>query len=195
MAYGVLPLECLEELVQRPLKITSRDFPLNDAAKAEIREKCAALENYYERLSGCEVTVQAPAIKHHRRGGPFVVAIRLTVPGKELAVDHQADQELSHAIREAFDAARRQLEDYAREQRGAVKSHPARLGRVTRVEPQLGYGFLQTPDGREIYFHCNSVLDRAFDKLKIGAEVRFAEEEGEQGPQASTVIVVRTSQR
>ena len=120
----------------------------------------------------------------------------MTVPGKELVVDHQADQELSQAIREAFDAARRRLlEDYAREQRGAVKSHAARLGRVTRVEPQLGYGFLEAPDGREIYFHCNSVLDGAFDNLEIGADVRFAEEEGHQGPQASTVIVTKTSQR
>jgi cold shock CspA family protein/ribosome-associated translation inhibitor RaiA len=181
--------------MQRPLKITSRDFLLSEAVKAEIREKSAVLENYYERLSGCEVTVQAPAIKHHRRGGPFLVGIRLTVPGKELVVDHQADHELSQAIREAFDAARRQLEDFAREKRGAVKSHESRLGRVTRVEPLLGYGFLETPDGREIYFHCNSVLDGAFDKLEIGAEVRFAEEEGEQGPQASTVIVTKTPQQ
>ena len=83
--------------MQRPLKITSRDFPLSEAVETEIREKASALENYYERLSGCEVTVQAPAIKHHRKGGPFLVGIRLTVPGKELAVDCQAEEELSQA--------------------------------------------------------------------------------------------------
>ena len=109
--------------MQRPLKITSRDFALSEAVETEIREKASALENYYERLSGCEVTVHAPAIKHHRKGGPFLVGIRLTVPGKELAVDRQAEEELSQAIREAFDAARRQLEDYVRELRGAVKTH------------------------------------------------------------------------
>ncbi len=179
--------------MERPLKITSRDFQLSEAVQTEIREKTAALENYYERLSGCEVTVHAPAIKHHRKGGPFLVGIRLTVPGQELTVDHQAEEELSQAIREAFDAARRQLEDYAREQRGSVKTHEAMaLGRVTQLEPQLGYGFLETPDGREIYFHCNSVLDAGFDKLEIGAEVRFVEEEGEQGPQASTVMLTKT---
>jgi len=105
--------------MQRPLKITSRDFALTEAIESEIRGKCAALETFYARLSGCEVTVHAPAIKHHRQGGPFIVGIRLTVPGKELMVDHQAEEDLSLAIREAFDAARRQLEDYAREQRGA----------------------------------------------------------------------------
>ena len=50
-----------------------------------------------------------------------------------------------------------------------------------------GYGFLETPGGREIYFHKNSVLDGGFGRLKIGTAVRFAEEEGEKGPQASTV--------
>ena len=177
--------------MQRPLKITSRDFPLSEAVEAEIREKSAALENYYERLRGCEVTVHAPALKHHHKGGPFLVAIRLTVPGKELTVDHQEEEELSQAIREAFDAARRQLEDYVWEQRGSVKVHESMVGRVSRLEREPGYGFIETPDGREIYFHCNSVLDRAFDRLEVGAEVRFAEEEGEQGPQASTVILTK----
>jgi ribosome-associated translation inhibitor RaiA len=112
-----------EAIMQRPLKITSRNFPLNEAFEAEIRQKSTALENFYESLIGCEVTVQAPTMTHHRKGGPFVVRIRLTVPGGELTVDHQEEQELSQAIREAFDAARRQLEDYAREQRGSVKTH------------------------------------------------------------------------
>jgi cold shock CspA family protein len=178
--------------MQRPLKVTSRDFPLSEAVEAEIRERSMALESYYERLGGCEVTVHAPALKHHQKGGPFRVGIRLTVPGRELTIDHQEEEELSQALRRAFDAARRQLEDYAREQRGSVKAHESRLGRVSRLERGSGYGFIQTPDGGEIYFHCNSVLDRAFDRLEVGTEVRFAEEEGEQGPQASTVIVTRT---
>ncbi len=177
--------------MQRPLKITSRDFPLSAAFETEIREKAASLESFYERLSGCEVTVHAPALKHHHKGGPFLVTIHLTVPGKELTVDHQEEEELSQAIREAFDAARRQLEDYIREQRGDVKMHESLIGHVSRIEREPGYGFIETPDGREIYFHCNSVLDRAFDRLEIGAEVRFAEEEGEQGPQASTVILTK----
>ena len=46
------------------------------------------------------------------------------------------------------------------------------------------------PDGREIYFHRNSVLDAGFDRVSVGAEVRFVEEEGVRGPQASTVRLV-----
>jgi cold shock CspA family protein/ribosome-associated translation inhibitor RaiA len=178
--------------MQRPLKITCRDFTLTEPVEAEIRQKAAALDTYYSRLSGCEVTVEAPAIAHHRKGGPFLVVIRMTVPGKELMVDHQAEEELSQAIREAFDAARRVLEDYARELRGAVKAHELPLiGRIIRLAPELDHGFFETPEGREIYFHRNSVLNEAFDQLQIGSEVRFAEEEGDQGPQASTVVITK----
>jgi cold shock CspA family protein/ribosome-associated translation inhibitor RaiA len=179
----------LEAVMERPLKITSRDFALSAAFDTEIREKAAALETYFPRISGCEVTVEAPAITHHRKGGPFVVRIRLTLPGTELVTDHQEEEELSQAIREAFDAARRRLEDYARELRGAVKAHEPELrARVSKLFPD--YGFLETPDGREIYFHPHSVLEEGFDKMEIGTEVRFVEEEGEQGPQASTVILL-----
>ena len=114
--------------------------------------------------------------------------IRLTVPGKELAVDRQAEEELSQAIREAFAAAGRQLQDYAREQRGAVKAHAATArGRVIRLDLKLGYGFLQASDGHKVYFHRNSVLNDRFGDLRVGGVVRFVEEEGEMGPQASTV--------
>jgi cold shock CspA family protein len=63
-------------------------------------------------------------------------------------------------------------------------------GRVTKLFPDEGFGFLKTPDGREIYFHENSVLDSGFGGLEIGTEVHFAEELGEKGPQASTVRLV-----
>ena len=115
-----LPVKLSTEVIvmQRPFKIKSRDFVLPDAVEREIREKAAALNTYYDRVGGCEVTVEAPTIAHHRKGGPFVVRIRLSVPGTELVTDHQAKEELSQAIREAFDAARRQLEDYVRDPRG-----------------------------------------------------------------------------
>jgi ribosome-associated translation inhibitor RaiA/cold shock CspA family protein len=178
--------------MERPLKITSRDFPLSESFETEIREKAAALEMYYERISGVEVAIEAPAIAHHRKGGPFIVRIRVTTPGAELIADHQEEKELSQAIREAFDAIRRRLEDHLREQRGATKSPEPRLyGRVSKLFPELDYGFLETPDGREIYFHRNSVLGGKFDTFTVGMPVRFVEEEGEQGPQASTVVGTR----
>ena len=92
---------------------------------------------------------------------------------------------------DAFREMQRQLQDYARKQRGKVKEHEVPLhGRVISLVPYEDYGKIETPDGREIYFHRNSVLDDAYDKLEVGNEVRFVEEMGEQGPQASTVQVV-----
>jgi cold shock CspA family protein len=86
---------------------------------------------------------------------------------------------------------KRQLEDYARKRRGKVKQHEAPSGgHVISLHPEEDYGKIETPDGRVIYFHRNSVLNNEFDRLEVGTEVRFAEEAGEQGPQASSVTLV-----
>ncbi|MGD0073028.1 MAG: HPF/RaiA family ribosome-associated protein [Candidatus Binataceae bacterium] len=176
--------------MQRPLKITSRDFTLSEAFDTEIRQKVAKLDNYHNGIVGCEVVIEAP-VYHHRKGGPYNVRIDLTLPGTELVVNRQKEENLAAAIREAFDAARRRLEDHARAQRGDVKTHEAPpLARVIKLLPQDGYGFLETADGREVYFHRNSVLEPGFDHLKIGSDVHFVEELGAEGPQASTVTIL-----
>ena len=96
--------------MQRDLQITARNFTLNAAVEAEIREKAERLEHYYERgrISGYHVTVEG-AVGHHHRGGPFKVRIDLRLPGRELSVDQQSEDDLAVAIREAFDAARHEL--------------------------------------------------------------------------------------
>jgi cold shock CspA family protein len=140
--------------------------------------------------------VERPHRQHHK-GTLFHVRIDLRVPGRELVVnrdptEHHAHEDVYVAIRDAFDAARRQLEDHAREMRGGVKSHePTPQGRVARLHAQQGFGFIETPAGRELYFHANSVIDGTFDALRVGDEVRFSEEAGERGPQASTVHLAR----
>lgn len=173
--------------MELPLQITSHDFTLSPGIEAEIREHADRLDTYYDRIMRCRVVVEAP-VSHHRRGGPFKVRLDLTVPRGELVVNRQADEDLLVAIRDAFDAMRRRLEDYVREHRGDTKVHePTPFGRVAKLFPQEGYGFIETADGREIYFHRHSVLEPGFDELQIGTEVRFVEEQGDKGPQASTV--------
>jgi cold shock CspA family protein len=177
-----------------PLQITARDVSLSEAAEVEIRAKAADLETYYDGITGCRVVVEGPG-RHHRTA-PFTLRIDLRVPGAELVVDRQANTDLYVAIRDGFDAARRRLEDYARRQRGTVKSHQdAGRARVSQLFPEKGYGFLETPDGREIYFHRHSVLHPGFERLTIGTEVRFAEEAGDKGPQASTMTIIGTTGR
>jgi cold shock CspA family protein len=95
-------------------------------------------------------------------------------------------------MRDAFLAAKRRLEDHARRQRGDVKRHAGRArGRITRLFPERGYGFLETPDGREIYFHEHAVDADVLRQAAVGMPVRFTEEEGERGPQASSVHLLR----
>ena len=92
------------------------------------------------------------------------------------------------AIRDAFQAARRQLQDHVRKLDGKVKAHEVPpVGRIVRLFSEQGYGFIEAPDKREVYFHRNSVRDDGFDQLSVGVGVVYVEEDGEDGPQASMV--------
>jgi len=105
--------------------------------------------------------------------------------------EHAAHHDIYVAIRDAFDAARRQLADHVRRRRGQVKE---RVGPPHGVVLRKGddYGFLADDDGREIYFHRNSVVG-GFDDVIAGDEVRFTEEMGDEGPQATSVVPVGKS--
>jgi cold shock CspA family protein/ribosome-associated translation inhibitor RaiA len=179
-----------------PLELVFRDItPYEEAVEAEVRKRAEKLERFFPLIVNCRVVVEKPH-KHHKGGNIYMVKIDLTVPEKKLVVNREHPMRKSHedifvAIRDAFDAARRQLEEYAEVERGDVKAHESvPTGRVSRLYPEEGYGFIEGFGGREIYFHRNSVLD-GFEALKVGVEVRFEEEEGEKGPQASTVKIVQ----
>ena len=181
---------------QIPLQITFRDMPHSDAIEEHVRRRAAKLDTFYDRITGCRVALEMPH-RHHRHGKRYQVRIDLTVPGDELVVTRNPPQNLEHedlhaTVEGAFDDAERLLEDHVRKQRGDVKQHEAPpRGIVTKIFRESGYGFLEGEDGVEIYFHRNSVLNDRFDELEIGSEVRYAEELGEKGPQASTVAMHR----
>jgi ribosomal subunit interface protein len=176
--------------VKIPPTIRAHHVSLSEAAKSTILKKASKLDSFYDRITSCRVVVDAPH-RHQSKGLLYNVRIDLTVPGRELVIKREPHEDLYVAIRDAFDAARRQLKDFALRQRGDIKTHEAPPhGRVSKLFPKKGYGFIETPDGLEIYFHKNSVLNSGFDRLEIGAEVRFVQEPGEHGPQASTVTVI-----
>lgn len=108
--------------MQIPLQISLRGIGHSDALYNAVREKAEKLERYYERITSCRVVLELGAL-HKRQGREFAVRIDLKVPGGEIAVTREHDEDVQIALREAFDAVRRKLEDYAREQRGDVKSH------------------------------------------------------------------------
>lgn len=75
--------------------------------------------------------------------------------------------------------------------KGRIKTHETMPhGRISELHPEEDYGRIVTADGGDIYFHRNSILNADFDSLEIGAEVLFVEQEGDEGPQASSVRVV-----
>lgn len=178
--------------MEQPLKLTFHGVEPTPAIEARIHDRVAKLEKMHDGIVACHVTVAAPH-RHHHKGTLFNVRIDLTVKHGEIFVGRDPSHDHSHedlyvAIRDAFDAARRLLQDHVCKQRGDVKvSQHAPHARVARLFAEDGYGFLETADGREIYFHRNSVLDDRFDRLTVGSAVRFAEEQGAKGPQASTV--------
>jgi cold shock CspA family protein/ribosome-associated translation inhibitor RaiA len=178
--------------MQLPLQVSFRHMEHSEAIEALVREKATHLDTFADHIMSCRVVVE-PAGKHHQHGNLYEVRIDLTVPDEEIAVTREPSQHTEYrdihvALRDAFDSARRKLEDYVRRRRGFVKAHDlAPHGRVVRLFPEEGYGFLETPDGREVYFHRHSVLDEGFDRLEVGTEVAFVEEAGKKGPQASTV--------
>jgi cold shock CspA family protein/ribosome-associated translation inhibitor RaiA len=178
--------------MQSTLKITARDFALSTPLEAEIRGRVAKLERFSSDIIDCEVAIEAP-VGHHHKGGPYKVRIDLQIKGLELAISNRSADNLQVALREAFEAARRKLEDHSRRMQRETKRHESQpIARVSKLFADAGYGFIATPEGREIYFHRNSVLEPGFDGLQIGTEVRFDEEMGAQGPQATTVKAVDT---
>ncbi len=180
-----------------PLQITYRNMSPSEAVERCIRERAERLDQFCDRIMGCRVVLEERHRRHHQ-GKLFHLRIALTAPGDEIVVSrepamHKTHEDVYVAIRDAFDAARRRLEDYVRRQRRQLKIHePAPRGRIVRLDAMNDCGFIETPDGREIYFHRNSVVNADFDRLSEGDMVRFHEEAGEKGPQASTVHLEET---
>jgi cold shock CspA family protein len=173
--------------MQRPLQITMRDIPHSDAVEGLIREKAGKLEQFYPHIIGCRVAVEM-AQKHKHQGKLYNVRLDITVPGGEVAVNRDLDEDIHVALRDAFDAARRQLEDYGRRQRGDTKMHePVSSGRVVRLLAEEGYGFIEGSDGAEYYFHRDNVVSPRFEQLEVGTEVQFLQEMGAERPQAKRI--------
>lgn len=180
--------------MQIPLELNVQDVPREPWMEELVRRKADKLERFCDHLTRCRVTIAQPNA-HADSGNPHRVQIDLTIPpGHELVVERTPreggpKQELRSVIIGAFDAAERQVKELMERQRREVKTHDEPRAFVVRKFDQEGYGFLKTPDGREIYFHRNAVLGRDYERLEVGTQVRFEEAMGEMGPQATTVQI------
>ena len=180
-----------------PLELAYRNVDKTDAIDTLVHEQVAKLEKVCNYISSCHIAVE----KVHDRpssGSPYRVRIDMTVPpGHELVAESNPGADIQYppldvVVRDAFQAARRQLKELTDRQRQHVKTHEAQetTAIVTKLFPEEGYGFIKALDGQEVYFHRNSVLHNDFDRIEVGTGVHFFLEQGEEGPQASTVKIV-----
>lgn len=179
-----------------PVQITFRDIPSSAAITSHVERRVEKLDRFFDRLVNCHVVVEEPH-RSHQKGNKFHVRIDLHVPGKELVVAKNPEgvqQDLHAVIDDAFHDAERILEDYARQIRHEHEPFTQKKsphGIVGKIFHDRGYGFIEAEgDGHEVYFHKNAILDAKFENVSVGSKVRFCEEDGDKGPQASTVHVV-----
>lgn len=184
-----------------PLQVTFKGMESSPALEARIREKAARLEHFERDILRCHVTIEAPH-HHHRTGRIFRARVEVFVPRGEIVVTRERPQDHAHedpyvAVRDAFDAAVRQLEDHVRklDHRTTPNEPVLAHGRVVRFVAGEDHGFIETDDGQEVYFHRNSIAGHAFDRLRVGGRVRLTVTEGEKGPQAGVVHLAGRHQR
>ena len=173
-----------------PLELTFRDVAHEQALDALIRQHVDRLQRFCDHIDSCRVAVERPH-RHQGSGDDFRVRIDVRVAaGREIVADqHSTEAPLQQVVREAFHAAERQLKKLQEQQRGFVKAHPASEVQGIIAKLMRDYGFISS-QGRDVYFHANSVVSEAFEDLRVGMGVAFREESGNEGPQASSVRVV-----
>lgn len=181
--------------MQVPPEIAFREIEATDGLKTLVLEGIEELEKVYPNLISCR-TMVADDTPGQRTGGNIRVRLDLSIPGKALVVeednsDPEDSRTVERTLRDAFDVARRRLQRAKERQRGDVKVHELPPhGRITRLlvdDTGVRYGFIESDDGRRVYFHEDALVDMDYDELEIGDEVRIAVAAGDQGPQASTV--------
>jgi len=100
-----------------PFEVRFRDMPASATLEQFARRWAAKLERIYDRIERGEVVIERPH-QHHHQGQHVHVRVTLSVPGPDIVVNHEQALDGSHedayvAVRDAFRAARRQLEDHS----------------------------------------------------------------------------------
>jgi ribosome-associated translation inhibitor RaiA len=181
--------------MQVPLQVEFRHADRSEWLAREIEQRAARLERHADDMISCRIVVEKPQ-RRKRTGERYHVTVDVEVPGKKIVVSRDPGRDEGNvdplvAVAQAFHAAERQLRSYHRRRHGEAKRHDPHLrGRVVELDIERGFGRIEAAEGREIYFHRNSLVDSDLEALEIGNEVSFNEEAGEQGPQASFVKVL-----
>ena len=101
------------------LKISFHNAPHSDAVEADIRDRVAKLEGFFDRIVGCRVVVEAPAKNLDGAAASFAVKIEIAVPGQDIVVKADSSPDLHTALAQSFDVAKRRLKTHAERRRGS----------------------------------------------------------------------------
>jgi cold shock CspA family protein/ribosome-associated translation inhibitor RaiA len=160
-----------------------------------VLRRIKALERRDDRITGCEVTMEAPQ-KKKLHGRVFKVRLNLHLPGPDLSISREiaqgsAQDDLILAVNRAFTAAEKALKTRKKKMDGIeVKHHPPVLhGEITELEPELGFGWVQADDGRKVYFQRDSLTSDNWERLDKGTRLRFREMQGDKGAYAASVTI------
>ena len=153
-----------------------------------IRRRISVLERLHDRITGCEITLDAPQ-KRKVSGRVFRAHLSLHIPGPDFSIAREVAQgtardDLLLAVNRAFSGAEKHLKRQKKKMSAVeTKRHaPVLHGRVSLIEPELGYGYVNADDGREVYFQRDSFASDVWDQLEKGTRLRFREQDGEKGP-------------
>lgn len=182
--------------MQLPIEISYRGVAKSDEIEKLVREKAGRLDKFCDHISRCDVIIEKPNQAQHS-GSPFRVRIDVTVPPHhELVADekptkHEMHEPLTKVIGDAFRSMERQLTTLTDKQHHRIKTHEeGGHALISKLFAADGYGFITDMQGRDVYFHRDSLKNGDFDRLKVGTEVRFDEVAGENGAHATSVHIV-----
>ena len=169
--------------------IEGRNLEILPEWREKIETEMARLQKrYFDPIVNARVEIIGSG--HHRQG-QFEIRLVATVPGNVLTVTRQGELVLPLIV-EAFDVLDRRLQEVSDTRQKKIKNHveTSLPGKIVRLFPDEDFGFIETGDGTEVYFHANAVKKGKFEHLQVGQKVKLAWEEGLKGPQATWVRIL-----
>jgi ribosomal subunit interface protein len=168
------------------IEIEGRHTAVQPALHDWITERLEELNTPHDDILRARVVVDKAT--HHIQGADEA-RINLALAGKTLNAS-KIGETLDDAVNAVLDAIARELHDHRTQLHGVVKEPgPRPRGRIVRLFPERGYGFIETDARREVYFHAHAVHGIPFEQLAVGMVVDLDLEAGNQGPQASRVTL------
>ena len=179
--------------MQEPLQISFHNMDSSEALESRVREHWAKVERHYDGIVSARIVLEAAHKQPHK--STLGITISIGVPGRDIVVKreqrlHESDHHATWVINEAFHgrAPARELRAEAAPRRQSSRGR-AGVRAVARLYPDQAYGFIETRERLDIYFHRDVLRDADFAELKVGSEVLYtlAPDDGPMGPMASSV--------